>query len=109
MAGDAAGRSPVEYLFFGVVDFICFLMAAESLNVLQYRRASEWAIAGVASILLGYYWPKIKPKFTRQEIAATQSATKLIAHHRHPDGSGGLQRFQAQERCRLPLSEVKKH
>lgn len=62
MAGDATGRSPVEYVFFGVIDFICLLLAAESLNARQYIPAIRWTIAGVASILVGYYWPKIKPK-----------------------------------------------
>jgi hypothetical protein len=67
MAGDAVGRSPIEYLFFGVLDFIFLLMAAESLNepVPNYRRAVEWAIAGIASILIGYYWPKIKQRLAR--------------------------------------------
>jgi hypothetical protein len=62
MSGDVAGRSPIEYVLFGVIDFICLLLAAESLNALQYKRAGEWAIAGVASVLLGYYWPKIREK-----------------------------------------------
>jgi hypothetical protein len=73
MAGDAVGRSPIEYLFFGVLDFIFLLMAAESLNepVPNYRRAVEWAIAGIASILIGYYWPKIKQRLTRRKDGAT--------------------------------------
>lgn len=60
MSGEVTGRSPVEYLFFGVIDFICLLMAAESLNALQYVRAGEWGIAGVASVFIGYFWRSVK-------------------------------------------------
>src|ERR1700685_4454774 len=73
MASDAVGRSPIEYLCFGVLDFIFLLMAAESLNVPvpNYRRAVEWAVGGIASILIGYYWPKIKQRLTRRNDGAT--------------------------------------
>lgn len=74
MSGEVAGRSPIEYLFFGVLDFICLLLAAESLNALQYRRAVEWVVAGIASVLIGYYWPRIKPNKFRRSVQ--QSETK---------------------------------
>jgi hypothetical protein len=74
MSGEVAGRSPIEYLFFGVMDFICLLLAAESLNTLQYRRAVEWGVAGIASVLIGYYWPQIRLKIFRR--SARQSEAK---------------------------------
>jgi hypothetical protein len=36
MSGEVAGRSPIEYLFFGVMDFICLLLAAESLTHISF-------------------------------------------------------------------------
>ena len=66
MSGEVAGRSPIEYLFFGVMDFICLLLAAESLNALQYRRAGEWGVGGIGSVLIGYYWPQITVKIFRR-------------------------------------------
>jgi hypothetical protein len=73
MSGEVAGRSPIEYLFFGVMDFICLLLAAESLNTLQYRRAGEWVVAGIASVLIGYYWPQIRLKIFRRSARQTEA------------------------------------
>jgi len=78
MASDAAGRSPIEYIFFGVIDFICLLMAAESFNIKQYDKAGYWAIAGVASLLIGYYWPKIKLNLFRKKPAFTLGMPVII-------------------------------
>lgn len=72
MSGEIAGRSPIEYLFFGVMDFICLLLAAESLNALQYRRAVEWVVAGIASVLFGYYWPRIKVRAFRPSVESSE-------------------------------------
>ena len=67
MAGDAGiGRSVVRYVFIGVVDFICLLMAAESLNAIQYKRAGAWLVAGLVSLLVGSYWPRIRRRFGKK-------------------------------------------
>src|SRR6266850_6061638 len=60
MSSDPSGRSPLEYLFVGVIDFICFLEAADSLNAKRYPSATYWGIAGLVVFLIGYFWPKIK-------------------------------------------------
>lgn len=77
MSGEVAGRSPIEYLFFGVMDFICLLLAAESLNTLQYRRAVEWGVAGIASVLIGYYWPQIRLKIFRRSARQTEAKKEV--------------------------------
>jgi hypothetical protein len=79
MSGEVAGRSPIEYLFFGVIDFICLLLAAESLNALQYRRSVEWIVAGIASVLIGYYWPKLTQKFRKKTAKPPAVATEKPA------------------------------
>jgi hypothetical protein len=60
MSSDPSGRSPLEYLFVGVIDFICFLEAADSLNAKRYASATYWGIAGLVVFLIGCFWPKIK-------------------------------------------------
>ena len=88
MAGDAGTSPNVRYIFVGVADFICLLMAAESLNALQYKRALVWLVAGVASFLIGYHWPRIQSKFRRssgerqveEQFAPTDTGASPASH-----------------------------
>jgi hypothetical protein len=64
MSADATGRSILSYVFVGVVDFICLLMAAESWHAGERRSAFEWLVAGVGSLVIGYYWPAIKQRLS---------------------------------------------
>src|SRR5580693_1704525 len=76
MSSDPSGRSPLEYLFVGVIDFICFLEAADSLNARRYASATYWGIAGLVVFLIGYFWPKIKQRRLSSKRSETGAGEK---------------------------------
>jgi hypothetical protein len=64
MASDGGtGRPLPSLILLGIVDFVCVLMAAESYRDRQFFAGIVWLIAGIASSVIGYYWPQIKLYF----------------------------------------------
>ncbi len=63
MAGDGGTNRPLPSLILlGIVDFVCILMAAESYRDGRFFAAIVWLVVGIASAVIGYYWPQIKVK-----------------------------------------------
>jgi len=61
MASDGGTNRPLPSLILlGIVDFVCILMAAESYRDRQFFAGAIWLVAGIASSVIGYYWPQVK-------------------------------------------------
>ena len=61
MSSDGNTNRPLPSLILlGIVDFVCILMAAEAYRDKHVHEAAIWLSAGVASSVIGYYWPQIR-------------------------------------------------
>jgi hypothetical protein len=63
MSSDADTNRPLlSLILLGIVDFVCILIGAESINDRHFFTGTLWIVAGVGSALIGYYWQQIKQK-----------------------------------------------
>jgi hypothetical protein len=94
MSADATGRSVISYVFIGVVDFICLLMAAESYHAGEISSAVKWLVAGIVSLIVGALWPKIRRLLWRKrELDILWKPGEITYYHPYelPPGNHNLQ------------------
>jgi hypothetical protein len=76
MSSDVNPNRPlISYILAGIVDFICLLMAAECFRDKQYHAAEVWLVVGIVAAMIGYYWPQVKPKTHRKQLAKIEETS----------------------------------
>jgi hypothetical protein len=78
MVSDGGTNRPLPSLILlGIVDFVCILMAAESYRDRQFVAGTVWLVAGIASSLVGYYWPQIRQTLSPGVHRTTQPTSEV--------------------------------
>jgi hypothetical protein len=90
MSADASGRPVISYLFIGVFDFICFLIAGEAWHAGESRSAVRWFIAGVVCLVVGVFWQKIGRIFRkRTDLEIAWKPGVFPYHYEYPSPNSG--------------------
>lgn len=90
MSADASGRPVISYLFIGVFDFICFLIAGEAWHAGERGSAIKWFIAGVACLVVGIFWQRLARLFKRRtDLEIVWKPRVFPYYYEYPSPKGG--------------------